>query len=60
MEDLQNQINCIVSQIKQERETSKLLEDSYLSEGRKEQIIEKRKAEVRRRYGMSMDDNIRI
>tara|TARA_R110000772_G_scaffold20466_5_gene56964 strand:- start:117572 stop:117751 length:180 start_codon:yes stop_codon:yes gene_type:complete len=57
---IQNQINCITAQLRQERETRNKLSDSSLCDGRKEQIIEKRKSEVRRRHGLSMDDNIKI
>ena len=60
MENLQNQINCIVAQLRAEREARNTLSDTYLSEGRKEQIIEKRKAQERRNFGLSLDDNIRI
>jgi hypothetical protein len=60
METNENKLRCVVAQFKQEKETKQLLDDTYLSEGRKEQIIEKRKADVRRRYGLSMDDDIKI
>ena len=64
MSDLQNQINCIAAQLRAERETRQLLNDmpfhSTLSESRKEQIVEQRKAQERRRFGLTLDDNIRI
>ena len=57
---LQNQINCITAQLRAERDTRNTLNDTFLSEGRKDQIIEKRKAQERRNHGLSLDDNIRI
>lgn len=54
------EIRCVVSQIKAERETRQRLSDTNLSEGRKEQIVEKRKAQERRKYGMSMDDGLKV
>lgn len=60
MEDNENKLRCVVAQLKQEKETRDLLDNTLLSEGRKEQIVEKRKADVRRRFGMSMDDDIKI
>lgn len=59
-EYLQNQINCLAAQLRAEKETRKTLDSLNLSEGRKEQIIENRKAEERRRFGLTLDDNIRI
>jgi hypothetical protein len=55
-----NEIRCVVEQIRVERETRKTLSDSYMSESRKEQIIENRKGQVRRRYGCSMDDSLKV
>ena len=60
METNENKLKCVVTQLKQEKETKKLLDNTLLSESRKEQIIEKRKADVRRRFGLSMDDDIKI
>jgi len=60
METNENKLRCVVTQLKQEKETKKLLDNTLLSESRKEQIIEKRKADVRRRFGLSMDDDIKI
>ena len=60
MEINENKLKCVVTQLKQEKETKKLLDNTLLSESRKEQIIEKRKADVRRRFGLSMDDDIKI
>lgn len=57
---LQNQINCITAQLRAECDTRNTLNDTFLSEGRKDQIIEKRKAQERRNHGLSLDDNIRI
>ena len=55
-----NELDCVISQFKQEMETRQLLQDTNLCRGRVEQIVEKRKAEVRREYGQSMNDNIKI
>jgi len=60
METNENKLRCVVTQLKQEKETKKLLDNTLLSESRKEQIIEKCKADVRRRFGLSMDDDIKI
>ena len=56
----ERKLKCVVAQIRQEKETRGLLDNSHISESRKEQIVEKRKADVRRRYGLSMDDDIKI
>ena len=55
-----NELRCVVAQIRQERETRETLKDSYLSEGRKKQIIENSKGQIRRRYGVSMDDSLKV
>lgn len=60
MDEVRREIRCVVKQIRAERETRNLLSDSHMPESRKEQIIEKRKGEVRRRYGCSMDDSLRV
>jgi hypothetical protein len=54
MKTNENKLRCVVAQLKQEKETKKLLDNTFLSESRKEQIVEKRKADVRRRFGLSM------
>ena len=59
-EERKAQLTAQRDQLKQEKETKKLLDNTLLSESRKEQIIEKRKADVRRRFGLSMDDDIKI
>jgi hypothetical protein len=56
----ENKLRCIVEQLKQEKRTKEILDNTLLSDGRKEQIIDKRKAEVRRNFGLSMDKNIKI
>ena len=56
----ENELRCVVTQIKKERKTRVLLDNTFLSEGRKEQIVEKRKAQVRRQYGCSMDSSLKI
>ena len=60
MADDKQRLECVVAQLKQERETAKILENLNLNDGRKEQILEKRRADVRARYGLSMDDSIKI
>ena len=60
MKENENKFRCVVTQLKQEKETRDLLDNTLLSESRKEQIIEKRKADVRRRFGMSMNSDIKI
>jgi len=57
---MENKLSCVIAQIKQEKETNKILEDSLLSDSRKEQIIEKRKADIRRNFGLSMFDDVKI
>jgi hypothetical protein len=56
MKTRENKLRCMVSQLKQEKETRELLDNTLLSQSRKEQIIETRKAFVRREFGLSMDD----
>jgi hypothetical protein len=56
-----DRLECVLDQIRQEKESRELLDSNpYMCEGRKEQIIEKRKAQIRRQYGYSMDKNMRI
>ena len=57
MEQLNRKIDCLIAQMRQEKETRLLLNN--MSDGRTEQIVEKRKAEVRARYGLSMDDSMK-
>jgi len=58
--DTGNELRCVVAQIKADRKTRETLRYSGLSDGRKEQIIEKRKAQERRIYGCSMDDSLKV
>ena len=60
MSELEKKLMCVVDQLRQERETIKTLEGLNLNDGRKDQIIEKRLAQVRRNHGMTLDDSIRI
>ena len=54
MNNTEQKLNCLIEQIKQERETRKTLEGLNLTEARKEQIIGNRLGEVRRKYGSEM------
>ena len=60
MSNTEQKLNCLIEQIQTERETTKTLEGLNLSESRKEQIIQNRLGEVRRKYGseMCMDESV--
>lgn len=60
MDNELRKLSCIVEQLKTERQTERDLEGLNLSQGRKEQIMQNRLGEVRRRYGseMCMDDSV--
>ena len=60
MENESQKLRCIIEQLKAERETIKSLEGLNFSEARKEQIIQERLGEVRRKYGseMCMDESV--
>ena len=58
--DSGNELRCVVAQIRAERETRESLSALSMTDGRKEQIVERRKGEARRRYGCSMDDSLRV
>ena len=59
MNNTEQKLNCLIEQIKTERETIQSLEGLNFSESRKEQIIQNRLGEVRRKYGseMCMDES---
>ena len=59
MNNTEQKLNCLIEQIQAERETTKTLEGLNFSESRKEQIIQNRLGEVRRKYGseMCMDES---
>lgn len=62
MENELRKLKCIVEQMQTERQTEKDLEGLNFSKGRREQIIQNRLGEVRRKYGseMCMDDSVWI
>lgn len=59
MDNELRKMKCIVEQMQTERQTEKDLEGLNFSKSRKEQIIQNRLGEVRRKYGseMCMDDS---
>jgi hypothetical protein len=57
---MNNELDCIIRQLKQEIETRQFLSDTNLCQGRIDQIVEKRKSEIRRRCDQSMNDDVKI
>ncbi len=60
MKNEQQRLDCLIAQLQQETKTRNILSAMNASDGRAEQMVEKRKAEIRSRYGLSMDDSIKI